>query len=228
MQKYEWLLFDADGTLFDYERAESAALAQVFQSIGVAFDPSHLAAYRRINQPLWHAVEKGELTPEAVKVRRFEILLQTIGVRHPADAFSATYLRYLADCTELIKGAAQTVQVLQKKYRLAILTNGFHVVQRRRLAQSVIRPYIAEIIISEEIGVSKPAKEFFDVAFARLGSPSREGTLMIGDGWNSDILGATQYGIDSCWYNPGRKPRPPNGRTTREIATLGELIEWLE
>jgi 2-haloacid dehalogenase len=119
------------------------------------------------------------------------------------------------------------VQVLEEKYRLAILTNGFHFVQRRRLARSEIRPHIAEIIISEEIGVSKPAKKFFDVAFARLGSPSRERTLMIGDGWNSDILGATQYGIDSCWYNPERKPRPLNGRTTCEIAALGELIEWL-
>ena len=107
------------------------------------------------------------------------------------------------------------------------MTNGLQAVQRGRLARSVIRQYIAEIIISEEIGVAKPAKEFFDAALARLGNPSRREVLMIGDGWNSDILGAIQQGLDACWYNPGRKPRPGGGEVTREIACLRELREWL-
>jgi FMN phosphatase YigB (HAD superfamily) len=101
------------------------------------------------------------------------------------------------------------------------------VVQRGRLARSVIRQHIAEIIISEEIGFAKPAKEFFDTALARLGHPSRQDALMIGDGWVSDILGATQYGLDACWYNPGHKPRPSDCVLTREIASLRELAEWL-
>lgn len=227
MQQYRWLLFDADGTLFDYDRAESAALQRVFRLIGATFDPGYLTAYQHINQALWQAVERGELTPGFVKVRRFELLLQTIGVAHPPAAFSASYLECLAECSELVEGAAEVLQGLQGKYRLAILTNGLQVVQRGRLARSVIRQHIAEIIISEEIGFSKPAKEFFDAALARLGHPSRREVLMIGDGWNSDVLGAIQYGLDACWYNPGRKPRPGGGEVTREIASLRELLEWL-
>ena len=99
MQQYQWLLFDADGTLFDYDRAESTALSQVFRLIGVTFDPGYLAAYRHINQALWQAVEKGELTPGFVKVRRFELLFQTIGVAYPPATFSASYLECLADCS---------------------------------------------------------------------------------------------------------------------------------
>jgi FMN phosphatase YigB (HAD superfamily) len=90
-----------------------------------------------------------------------------------------------------------------------------------------IRQHIAEIIISEEIGVSKPAREFFDAALARLGHPSRREALMIGDGWTTDILGAIQSGLDACWYNPGHRPRPAGCEVTREIASLRELIEWL-
>ncbi len=60
---------------------------------------------------------------------------------------------------------------LHKKYRIAILTNGLKVVQRSRLARSVIRHHVSDIIISEEIGAAKPAREFFDTAFARLGQP---------------------------------------------------------
>jgi 2-haloacid dehalogenase len=227
MQRYQWLLFDADGTLFDYERAESAALAEAFRSIGAVFDPGYLATYQRINNALWQGVERGEITPGFVKVRRFELLLETIGLEYSPDAFSANYLECLAARSELIEDAADVVQALQGKYRIAILTNGLQVVQRGRLARSVIRQHISEIIISEEIGFAKPAGEFFDAAWARLGHPSRREALMIGDGWTSDIVGANRYGLDTCWYNPAGKPRPGGCEVTREIASLRELVGWL-
>ena len=227
MPRYRWLLFDADGTLFDYDRAERAALEQALAQIGVALDPGHLATYRRINQALWQGVEKGEVTPGVVKVRRFELLLEAIRVAHSPTALSARYLECLANCSELVEDAAAVLGALHSKYRIAILTNGLTVVQRGRLGRSVIRHHVSDIIISEEIGAAKPAKEFFDTAFARLGNPSKHEVLMIGDGWVSDIQGAVEYGIDACWYNPGRKPRPNNYEITREIASLRELNDWL-
>ena len=224
---YRWLLFDADGTLFDYDRAERTALEQALAQIGVSFEPGHLATYRRINQALWQGVEKGEIKPAVVKVRRFELLLEAIRVTHSPAALSAGYLECLANCSELVEDAAAVLGALHRKYRIAILTNGLTVVQRGRLGRSVIRHHVSDIIISEEIGAAKPAKEFFDTAFARLGNPSKREVLMIGDGWASDIQGAVQYGIDACWYNPGRKPRPANHQITREIASLSELNDWL-
>jgi 2-haloacid dehalogenase len=225
--RYRWLLFDADGTLFDYDRAERAALEQALAQIHVAFDLGHLATYRRINQTLWQRVEKGEITPGMVKVRRFELLLDAIRVAHSPAALSAGYLECLANCSELVEDAETVLGALHRKYRIAILTNGLTVVQRGRLARSVIRHHVSDIIISEEIGTAKPAKEFFDTAFARLGNPSKREVLMIGDGWASDIQGAVQYGIDACWYNPGRKPRPGGSEIIREIASLRELNDWL-
>ena len=225
--RYRWLLFDADGTLFDYDRAERAALEQVLGQIGVSTDPGHLAAYRRINQALWQAVEKGEITPGMVKVRRFELLLEAIQVAYSPNALSASYLECLANCSELLEDAGEVLGALRRKYQIAILTNGLKEVQRGRLSRSAIRPHISQIIISEEVGAAKPAREFFDQAFARLGHPSKREVLMVGDGWASDIQGAVQYGIDASWYNPGRKPRPANCEITREIAALRELSDWL-
>jgi len=224
---YRWLLFDADGTLFDYDRAESAALEQAFSQIGVSFEPGFVPTYRRINQALWQAVERGEITPGLVKVRRFELLLEAIRVAHSPVAFSASYLECLAACSELMEDADEVLATLRRRYQMAILTNGLKEVQRGRLARSSIRHHISEIIISEEIGFAKPAREFFDTAFGRLGHPSKHEVLMIGDGWASDIQGAFQYGIDTCWYNPGRKPRPSSQAITREIASLRELNDWL-
>ena len=228
MQRYQWLLFDADGTLFDFERAEGKALEQAFGLIGVTFDPGYLATYQRINLALWQAVERGEITPGVVKLKRFELLLEAIGIGRSAAELSANYLECLAAWSELIEDASEVLQALHGKYRIAILTNGLQVVQRGRLARSVIRDHIADIIISEEIGFAKPAKEFFDIAMARLGHPSVREVLMIGDGWASDIQGAVQYGIDACWYNPRKKPRPTSLKITREITSLRELVEWLE
>jgi 2-haloacid dehalogenase len=225
--RYRWLLFDADGTLFDYDRAERAALEQALRQIGVSTDPGHLAAYRRINQALWQAVEKGEITPGMVKVRRFELLLEAIQVAYSPNALSASYLECLANCSELLEDAGEVLGALRRKYQIAILTNGLKEVQRGRLSRSAIRPHISQIIISEEVGAAKPAREFFDQAFARLGHPSKREVLMVGDGWASDVQGAVQYGIDACWYNPGRKPRPANCEITREIAALRELSDWL-
>ncbi len=224
---YRWLLFDADGTLFDYDRAERAALEQALAQVGILFDPGYLATYRRINQALWQGVERGEITPGVVKVRRFEQLLEAIRVGASATTLSAAYLECLANCSELVEDAEAVLRALHQKYRIAILTNGLTVVQRGRLSRSVIRHQVSDIIISEEIGAAKPATEFFDTAFARLGQPSKREVLMIGDGWASDIQGAIQYGIDACWYNPARKPRPTNCALTREIASLRELQDWL-
>lgn len=224
---YRWLLFDADGTLFDYDRAERSALEQALGQIGVSFQPDHLTAYRRINQAQWEGVEKGETTPGLVKVRRFELLLESLQVAYSPAAFSAAYLERLANCSELLEDADAVLGALCRKYRIAMLTNGLKEVQRGRLARSAIRSYISEVIISEEVGAAKPARAFFDAAFAQLGHPSKREVLMIGDGWASDIQGAVQYGIDACWYNPGRKPRPADCEITREIASLRELNDWL-
>lgn len=228
MPQYQWLFFDADGTLFDYNRAESAALEQAFQQIGLSCAQHVLTAYRRINHEVWQALEQGLITPATLKIKRFELLFKETAIVYPADEFSAIYLDCLADCSQLIDGAGDMLDALRRKYRMAILTNGLQKVQRSRLARSMIRDHFSEIIISEEIGAAKPSKEFFEVAFARTGNPHRREVLMIGDNWSSDIQGAADFSVDTCWYNPRRQSRPSHLSITREIASLHELVDWLQ
>lgn len=221
--QYQCLLFDADGTLFDYDRAESAALAQVFQLHGLPFEPGYVPAYRKINQQLWLELEQGLVAPALLKVRRFERLLRGLGIDKPVEDFSRQYLECLASCSELMEGAQAVLQELSIRFRLAIVTNGLTAVQRSRVAHSAIAGLIQDIIISEEIGHAKPAPAFFDVAFARLGHPPRSQVLLVGDSWSSDIVGAASYGIGACWYNPAGKPRPPAPPIDFEITSLRQL-----
>jgi len=223
---YTWLLFDADGTLFDYEQAEAAALQNTFAQFDVPFPAGALPVYRVINGQLWQALEEGQVTQAKLAVRRFEMLFETLGRPMPPQ-FSSAFLDQLARCSVLIDGAETTLRALQPRYRIAILTNGISVVQRSRLARSAIQRYIHELIISEEVGAAKPDAAFFDFAFERLGRPSRANVLMIGDSLSSDMRGASRYGLDTCWFNPARLPRPEDIALTFEIATLEELTTLL-
>jgi YjjG family noncanonical pyrimidine nucleotidase len=226
---YPWLWFDADGTLFDYNRAEATALKNTFRSLSLPFEEGYLDTYRRINQGLWLALEQSEITPAALQSRRFELLLESLRLRGSAEQISSVYLAQLALCAELTEGAFEVLQALHGKSRIAIVTNGLQSVQRGRLAHSKIRDFIDELIISEEIGAAKPQPAFFEVAFSRTGNPPKSDVLIIGDSLSSDIRGGLDYGLDTCWYNPESAPRPTVlGQITYEIRRLTELLELLD
>ncbi len=220
---YQWLFFDADGTLFDYERAETSALRKSFQQFGVSSSPAYLAAYQHINSGLWRDLEKGLILPEALKVRRFELLFDQLHLPLSAEAFSTVYLEQLASCSELVQGAEELLRRLHQRYQIAILTNGLKNVQRPRLANSAIRDYVDALVISEEVGAAKPEATFFEAAFAATHQPFMSEVLMIGDSLSSDIQGAIRYGLDTCWYNPSGLPRPPEVPINYVIRDLHEL-----
>jgi 2-haloacid dehalogenase len=219
---YTWLLFDADGTLFDYDQAEATALENTFAQFEVPFAPGLVAIYSRINAELWRALEQGQITQAALATRRFELLFETLHRALPPQ-FSFAYLDHLGQCAVLMDGAEAVLKALRPHYHVAILTNGLQAVQRSRMARSVIRGYIDELIISEEIGVAKPEAGFFDVAFERMGRPEKTSALMIGDSLTSDMRGASRYGLDTCWFNPKQLPAPPDLALTYEITALREL-----
>jgi len=225
---YTWLWFDADGTLFDFNRAEGIALKQAFQLVNTPFDDAYLEVYRRINQQLWKALEQREITPGALPVRRFELLVDALQLTCSPIQMSTAYLEQLALCGELIDGAYDVLQTLRATCRFAIVTNGLQVVQRSRLAHSRIGDYITELIISEEVGAAKPEPAFFAAAFARMGHPAKSEVLVIGDSLTSDMQGGVNYGLDTCWYNPTREPRSNGLSITYEIAHLRELLEVVE
>ncbi len=228
MQQYTWLLFDADGTLFDYEQAEAQALRETFEQFGHPYLASHLALYRPINQQLWVDLERGAITPPALQVRRFELLLQALEIRDDAAAFGARYLQNLAGAWALIDGAEEMIRTLYQRYKLVVVTNGLRDVQRPRLNASPIGKYFADVVISEEIGVAKPSSGFFDAAFERMGHPDKRQVLMIGDSLSADIRGGIDYGLDTCWFNPHHLPRPAGWDIRYEISALPQFIILLE
>ncbi len=223
--RYAWLLMDADGTLFDYDKAEALALERTFQAAGHSFKAPYLELYRSINGRMWRDFELGLITPNEIKVQRFCQLLEAIGVDHDAGDFSQTYLTHLSGVPDLLAGAEETVRTLSRHVGLVLITNGLQAVQRTRIASSAIKDCFADVVISEEVGFSKPHAEIFDIAFQRMNQPDKADVLMVGDSLTSDIQGGVNYGIDTCWFNPGRRSRPSGVNVQYEIEQLSELLD---
>ncbi len=225
---YPWLWFDADGTLFDYQRAEATALKNTFEALHLPFEDSYLELYREINQRLWQALERQEVTQAVLRLRRFELLLEAIQLNTSIDQLSSVYLEQLAISAELMEGAYVVLETLHKTSHIAIVTNGLQSVQRGRLARSPLKPFVDELIISEEIGAAKPSPAYFEIASARTGHPLKSEVLLIGDSLTSDIRGGVEYGIETCWFNPAGEPRPEELPIKYEIRHLHELLDVIE
>jgi YjjG family noncanonical pyrimidine nucleotidase len=225
---YLWLFFDADGTLFDYDRAEARAFRKAFDLLQLRFEDSYLDIYQRINRELWQALERHEVTPAVLRVQRFERLLDALQLTGSAHALNVAYVEQLGLCTDLIEGAYDVLQTLSTISRIAIVTNGLEAVQRSRLLHSTIQPFITQLIISEEVGAAKPHPAFFDAAFVRTGQPARSDVLIVGDSLTSDIQGGVNYSIDTCWYNPASEQASTDLPITYQIRHLRDLLAIIE
>lgn len=219
---YSTLLFDLDHTLFDSDASEAAAFAITMRAAGVAEPSTVLDAYRRINGALWAGVEAGTVRPIEVRTRRFAQLFTEADIAADVDEMADLFVRSLGAHGDLYPGAREVLEDLSGKARLALVTNGLSDVQRSRITRLGIGDLFETVVVSSEVGVTKPRPEIFQIAFDQLGNPPKESAVMIGDSLTSDIAGGVAFGIATCWYNPKRLDR--NGvEVNHEVAELDSL-----
>ncbi len=225
MGKYKLLLFDADGTLFDYNRAEAWSLEQTIQELGIQFSESIKSIYRDINHKLWTDFERGVVTIAEIRVERFRKLLFSLQCNADPAAVGERYLSYLGKSGFLIDGTIELLDALYGKIPLALITNGITETQYGRLAASGIGKYFDPIIISGEVGSQKPDPAIFESLFKKAGFHHKDKALIIGDSLTPDMQGGINFGIDTCWYNPEGIPSNPEIPVTYEIRELSELLK---
>ncbi|MFI3164473.1 MAG: YjjG family noncanonical pyrimidine nucleotidase [Bacillota bacterium] len=200
--KYKHLLFDLDGTLFDFQKSEEKALACVFNDYLLQYDNSVLDLYRAINHELWARLEKGEYDVDTVQVLRFETLFKRLEIEVSAECFNDEYLNRLIIYPYLNNGAFDVCKCcFHKGYKIHIVTNGKAEIQIGRCRASKICNLIANIFISDTIGYTKPNVKFFEHVLDNLDISSKDELLIIGDSLGSDVQGGENIGIDVCWYN---------------------------
>ena len=127
-----------------------------------------------------------------------------------------------------IDGAAEVLEALARRHRIAVATNGAasdSAAIRTALGRVALDAHVSEIFCFRELGWKKSDGRFWDAVAARLGVP-RAQLLMVGDDLDNDVLAPRRAGIASVWFDPTRAPRPA-GMMVPTIARLDELPQLI-
>lgn len=225
--RYPILLLDADGTLYDFEASQAHALERAYRGAGfeasLPYSSEILERYSCVNQSWWRRLERGECTKEELQLGRFREFFSALGLSFDPAEFNRMYMEELGNGTYLLPHAEEVCRELAQTCALYIVTNGVSRTQRRRIGGSALNGLFREIFVSEDAGVPKPEMGYFEYVFSRLGEVDRKNILLVGDSLSSDMQGAENAGLDSCWVNPKGTPKPEHPHITFTIRELREL-----
>ncbi len=222
------ILLDLDNTILDFNAAERAALIKTLENLGLEPDGKMLERYSEINLSQWKLLEKGEITLPELKIRRYQLFFDEYGVKESAADAAKYYEGQLGFGWFFMDGAEELLEILYKKYRLYIVSNGITAVQTRRIEGTGIDKYMSGIFLSQEVGTVKPNKEFFDYCFEHAKELVKEECVIVGDSLSSDIRGGKNAGIKTVWFNPKGEKAPEELTPDYEFGNLLELPGILE
>lgn len=228
------LFFDLDRTLWDFETNSETALTILFDELELgksirSFRTFH-TQYKKINAELWFDYAKGKVSKEELRTSRFTRTLKKFNLDDPqlAQQLGEAYIEISPYQTNLFPNTLETLEALKKdEYTLHIITNGFKEVQYIKLKNSGLIDFFDVILCSEEVGKTKPNPEVFQAAL-HLANAKKNESLMIGDDYHADIIGAEKFGMQSILFDPENKHK--EGRHDWKIKQLNEipaLIPWI-
>lgn len=229
--KYKTLLFDADNTLFDFDKAEKKAVQKLLSHYHRKLNPELFKSYRKINDILWKKLEEKSISSAELKKKRFELFFTDNDIQSDGNwsRISSEYLNFLAEGAILFRGSYGLCRKLYRKgFEILIVTNGLKEVQRKRLELSRIKGFVSRIIVSDEVGFAKPDKRFFDLVLSGTHTKNPQDCLIIGDSLSADIQGGKEAGIDSCWFNPFKAENPGEVLPDYEIHRLKDLLPLVD
>lgn len=228
---YKNLFFDLDDTLWAFSENARDAFGEVYEAFHLdrffnSFEHFY-SLYSGRNLQLWSDYGAGKITKEQLNRERFLYPLQQVGVDDPqlAADYSALFFRIIPTKRKLMPHAREVLEYLSSRYHLYILSNGFRELQSRKMQSSGIDPYFRRIILSEDLLINKPHAELFYFALSSTQSDVRE-SLMIGDSWEADVVGARGIGMHQVFYNVSRRTSFPF-MPTYSIVDLEELTSFL-
>lgn len=222
------ILWDIDGTLLDFHKAERWSIKKCFSQIGFdGCDDAFIDRYSTLNRRYWDMLERGEITIDRLLTERFvEFFKQeNIGL-DDAVKFNYNYQMGLGQVAFPMDDSINLVKKLKGKVKQYAVTNGAALSQHHKLMNSGLDALLDGCFISQEIGYDKPRSEFFDAVFRQI-KAKRSETAIVGDSLSSDMAGANNAGILGIWYNPDKKKNDTTVKVDAEIKNLWEIESFI-
>lgn len=233
--QYDYLIFDADHTVIDFDADERRAFRAAFAAAGMQASADMVEACWAFSAKNWGMLGLNDVHLPELR-RRYHELYHThvreimryadtmYGLGEKREAAERAFEEALALAAHPVEGAVQTLTALAQRYRLCIATNGLAAMQAGRLSQ--LAPLFERVFVSEEMGLVKPDAAFFAHMLRALGTTA-DRCLMIGDSLASDIAGANGAGMDCIWFNRRGAPLPQGVRVKAVITQLAQLKQLL-
>lgn len=225
--KINHIFFDLDHTLWDFEKNSDLAFESVFEKHKIKLSVSKfLNYYKNINQHYWKLYREEKVTKEELRYGRLKDTFNKIKFEisdEIIDFLANDYIEALPNNNYLFEGTHEILEHLQNNYQLHIITNGFNEVQFKKIENSGISSFFDKIITSEEVGVKKPNPQIFKYALEKTNAKSNE-SIMIGDNWEADIMGAKNAGLDAIYCNFDSQPV---GENIKSVNNLIEIKKFL-
>lgn len=240
MSRFEAILWDVDGTLLDFLYSQRCAITRCLADIGLEATEELLQCYSKINDSYWKRLELGEVTKEQLLTGRFESFFEVCQIGNAdVEAFRLAYQRNLGTVYRYLEDSFSVCKSLRGRVRQYVITNGITSVQESKLKASGLAELMDGIFISEQVGVPKPHKGFFDYCLRAIeengGPADKRKLLIVGDSLTSDIKGGVLSGIPTCWYRPdaifetdeAARANYERYRPDYEISHLDQIFEIL-
>ena len=151
----------------------------------------------------------GEFTLDEARLARMQALFATFDRRiddATAGRVAHLYREQHQANRRLVAGAIELLEALRGRCRMGIVTNNSSAEQREKLRALDIVGFFDAVVISEEVGVTKPDPMIFALALQGIGVDAAD-ALFIGDNWTNDIAGALAAGMKAIWLD--REPETP-------------------
>ncbi|MBQ8165369.1 MAG: YjjG family noncanonical pyrimidine nucleotidase [Clostridia bacterium] len=222
------VFLDVDNTLLDFNECSLLSIKQACEKFGVKFNERLVETFHRINNILWHDIEKGTITKEHLHEIRWKLIFDDIGgIDADGIEFEKEFFAGLNTIAVPVDGATELVEYLAGKYDLYVVSNAAYSQQINRLEKCGMLKYIKKVFVSDDIGFAKPSCEFFDACYSELTHIKPCETVIIGDSLSADIIGGINYGLKSCWFNLKKEPLPEDVKPDMVTESLRDIPGFL-
>ncbi|ALJ06149.1 haloacid dehalogenase [Pseudalgibacter alginicilyticus] len=221
------VFFDLDHTLWDFDKNSALTFKTIFELNKIEVDiDMFLHHYIIINFNYWKLFRDEKIDKEVLRFKRLNDTFMAIN--HPIlpeiiNKLSKDYIEHLTNYNYLYENTIEVLDYLKQKYRLHIISNGFHEVQNKKLENSNIQHYFKTVTNGESIGVKKPNPKIFNHALD-CAKTSAKTSIMIGDGFEADIIGAMNVGMEVIFFGTNKENSEVE---VKQISNLIQLKNYL-
>ncbi len=199
---YSCVILDFDDTLVDFKASEDECLKKLYEKYAIETTQENLDIYKNTNRHLWAEFDAGKIKKSVIERNRFRDVVSTFNIPNiTSEQLNKEYLNFLKNSAILYDGVQEFLIDIEEHATLCIITNGIDYVQKSRIKVSGLADFFDGFYTSEKMGTSKPDKRAFHNPLKNLGIENFKNVLVVGDNLNTDIKGAINAGLDSCWFN---------------------------